>query len=105
MKTFVLFLFSLVLKLYAQPEIESTDNAFKITLPNQNEQMQSSSLNADEKRIIDLANQLGKISRKDVEAELNISQTMAGRILKSMVNKQLVEIEGKGKNTVYVFKK
>ena len=62
-------------------------------------------MNADEKRIIDLANQLGKISRKDVEAELNISQTMAGRILKSMVNKQLVEIEGKGKNTVYVFKK
>ncbi len=89
----------------AQPEIESTDNAFKITLPNQNEQMQSSSLNADEKRIIDLANQLGKISRKDVEAVLNISQTMAGRILKSMVNKQLVGIEGKGKNTVYVFKK
>ena len=62
-------------------------------------------MNADEKRIIDLANQLGKISRKDVEAELNISQTMAGRILKSMVNKQLVGIEGKGKNTVYVFKK
>lgn len=88
-----------------QPEIGTTDNAFKITLPNQNEQLQDSGLNSDEKRIIDLAVRLGKIKRKDVETELNISQTMAGRILKSMVNKQLIETAGQGKNTVYVLKK
>ncbi len=88
-----------------QPEFETTDNAFKITLPNQNEQLQDSGLNSDEKRIIDLAARLGEIKRKDVEAELDVSQTMAGRILKSMVNKQLIETVGQGKKTAYVLKK
>lgn len=88
-----------------QPEIETTDNAFKITLPNQNEKMQNSDLSSDEKSTIDLAVRLGKFKRKDVEKELNISQTMAGRILKSMVNKQLIETAGRGKNTVYMLKK
>lgn len=88
-----------------QPEIETTDNAFKITLPNQNEKMQDSSLSSDEKSTIDLAVRLGKFKRKDVEKELSISQTMAGRILKSMVNKQLIETAGRGKNTVYMLKK
>ena len=58
-----------------------------------------------EKRTIDLTNRLGKIKRKDVETELNISQTMAGRILKSMVDKQLIETVGRAKNTVYMLKK
>ena len=85
-----------------QPEIVTTDNAFKIILPNKNEKSQDSDLNSDEKRIIGLLGRLGKITRKDVEAELDISQTMAGRILKSMVNKQLIETLGRGKNTTYV---
>ena len=85
-----------------QPEIVTTDNAFKIILPNKNEKTQDSNLNPDEKRIIDLVGRLDKITRKDVEAELNISQTMAGRILKGMVNKQLIETLGRGKNTAYV---
>ena len=85
-----------------QPEIVTTDNAFKIILPNKNEKTQDSNLNPDEKRIIDLVGRLDKITRKDVEAELDISQTMAGRILKSMVNRQLIETLGRGKNTTYV---
>jgi ATP-dependent DNA helicase RecG len=88
-----------------QPEIVTTDNAFKIILPNKNEKSQDSDLNSDEKRIIGLLGRLGKITRKDVEAELDISQTMAGRILKSMVNKQLIETLGRGKNTTYVLRR
>ena len=88
-----------------QPEFETTDNAFKITLPNQNEQLQDSGLSSDEKRIIDLAVRLGEIKRKDVETEMGISQTMAGRILKSMVNKQLIEATGQGRKTMYVLKR
>jgi len=88
-----------------QPEIVTTDNAFKIILPNKNEKSQDSDLNSDEKRIIDLVGRLDKITRKDVEAELDISQTMAGRILKSMVNKQLIETIGRGKNTTYVLRR
>jgi ATP-dependent DNA helicase RecG len=67
--------------------------------------MQDPGLSSMEKRTIDLTNRLGKIKRKDVETELNISQTMAGRILKSMVDKQLIETVGRGKNTVYMLKK
>lgn len=85
-----------------QPEIITSDNAFKIILPNKNEKSHDSDLNPDEKRIIDLVGRLDKITRKDVEAELDISQTMAGRILKSMVNRQLIETLGRGKNTTYV---
>ncbi len=89
----------------AQPEIEVTDNAFKITLPNQNEQKQDAGTTSDEKRIIELAERFGKLKRKDVESELNISQSMSGRILKAMVNKMILETVGQGKNTVYVLRK
>jgi ATP-dependent DNA helicase RecG len=85
-----------------QPEIITSDNAFKIILPNKNEEPHDFDLNSDEKRIIGLLGRLEKITRKDVEAELDISQTMAGRILKGMVNKQLIETLGRGKNTSYV---
>ncbi|MGI6587324.1 MAG: RNA-binding domain-containing protein [Peptococcia bacterium] len=88
-----------------QPKFEATDNAFKITLPNQNEQRQIISLLPNEKQIIALAKRLGKFKRKDVEITLNISQTMAGRILRSMVDKGLLKIIGKGKNTMYILKK
>lgn len=88
-----------------QPEIEVTDNAFKITLPNQNEQLRDAGPTSDEKRIVGLAGRLGRLKRKDVESELNISQTMSGRILKNMVNKRLLETVGQGKNTVYVLRK
>ena len=89
----------------AQPEFDVTDNAFKITLPNQNEQLQEAGPTSDEKRIIELAGRLGKLKRKDVESELNISQTMSWRILKGMVDKRILEIVGRGKNTVYVLRK
>lgn len=88
-----------------QPEFEVTDNAFKIMLPNQNAQTEDTSPSTDEKRIIELAGRLGKLKRKDVETELNISQTMSGRLLRSMVDKGMLEIVGKGKNTLYVLKK
>lgn len=89
----------------AQPEFDVTDNAFKITLPNQNEQTQDAGPTPDEKRIIELAVRLGKLKRKDVESELNISQTMSGRILKGMVDKKILATVGRGKNTVYVLRK
>jgi len=42
-----------------------------------------------------------KIYRKDVEEALNISQTMAGRILKKLVSKELILKNGAGANTYY----
>jgi len=91
--------------LAAQPKFDVTGNAFRITLPNQNEQTRDVEATAEEKRILDLAGRLGKLKRKDVESELDISQTMSGRILKAMVDKKLLETSGRGKNTVYGLKK
>lgn len=88
-----------------QPDIQTSNNAFKISLPNQNEQLKSSQFPSSENHILNLLVRLGKIKRKDVEIELGISQTMAGRLLKSMVDKQIIMSVGQGKNTAYVLKK
>jgi ATP-dependent DNA helicase RecG len=85
-----------------QPEFDVTDNAFKLSLPNQNEQTEDAGLSSDEKRIIELAGRLGKLKRKDVEMALNISQTMSGRFLRLMVGKGIFQTVGRGKNTKYV---
>lgn len=87
-----------------QPEINVTDNAFKISLPNQNKQTKNEAPTSDEKRIIELARHTGKIKRKDVEMKLNISQTMSGRLLRAMVQKGILQTVGRGKNTKYILK-
>ncbi len=46
----------------------------------------------------------GKIKRKDVEMLLDISQTMAGRLLKKLIEENQLSRKGKASNTVYVIK-
>lgn len=88
------------------PKIETSDNAFKITLPNVNfttcNSYAISGLSNNEQSVIALFSDKDYIVRKDVEAKLGISQTMATRILKEMVDKQMISVIGKGKNTRYV---
>ena len=96
------------------PQIEITDNAFKITLPNLNVEdlyvaapivMQSPCIynasNNREDKILSLVYQNGSIARQDVEILLDTAQTTAGRILKQMCEKNLLVQEGNGKNTRY----
>ena len=45
------------------------------------------------------------ITRKDVERELGISQTMAGRIVKQLVEKEQISVMGSGANTRYIIRK
>ena len=42
-----------------------------------------------------------KLSRKDVEYNLGLSQSTSGRLLKNMVSEQIIYKKGKGKNTYY----
>ena len=88
-----------------QPKFEVTDNAFKITLPNQNTEQEDTDLSEAEKQVIKLANRIGKLARKDVETGLSVSQTMSGRLLKQMVSKGIFQTIGSGKNTRYILKK
>lgn len=90
------------------PQIETSDNAFKIILPNLNVHEGQKKPVADKsvgnepiQVVMALAKEHGSITRKEVEKKLGISQTTCGRLLKQMVeNGQIVQV-GKGRNTHY----
>ena len=91
-----------------KPEIETSDNAFKIILPNLNvhDEPKKTVINrpADddqEEAVISLAKKQGTFTRKDVQKELGISQTTCGRLLKKMVENGQIIQEGKSRNTHY----
>lgn len=87
------------------PVIETTENAFKIILPNLNEGDFSISQHVSEanlnKKILDLTKKNKTITRKDVENFTQLRQTAAGQILSRMVQEKLLIQIGKGKNTKY----
>ena len=89
------------------PKIETSDNAFKIILPNLNvytEQEEMDILqpeNREEEAVIALAREQGTFTRKDVEKALGISQTTCGRLLKRMIGNGQIAQKGRGKNTHY----
>jgi len=88
-----------------KPQIEVTDNAFKITLPNTNEVSERALLSENERAVLELLENKDSIVRKDVESALSVSQTVAGRVLKGLLNKGEIRTVGGGKNTRYVLNK
>ncbi len=92
-----------------KPRIEVSDNAFKIILPNINAildtPLKNVSLSESEKAVIDLFNKQDLITRRDVENALDISQAMAVRVLKGLVEKSMIKPVGAGKKTKYQLKK
>jgi len=106
-----------------KPLLQTTANAFKIILPNMNNQqifkpqtegfmvsMPSSiyetavkniSFNESEEEILTLFNKQKEIVRIDVENVLSISQAMAVRLLRSLQDKGVIKAVGGGKNTRY----
>ena len=87
-----------------KPQIEVTDNAFKITLPNVNEIKLKALLNENERTVLVLFENNDSIVRKDIEVALSVSQPMAVRLLKGLVDKGEIRAVGSGKNTRYVIK-
>lgn len=86
-----------------KPKIETTDNAFKITLPNLNYNLDIVAEFSDiGKSVLGLFDNMSEISRKDVEVNLNIGTTMAGRALRELLNGKAIKLIGSGKNTRYV---
>ena len=77
-----------------KPVIETTDNAFKIILPNLNEDVGSLPV-ADagseaERQVLEFIQKNGSISRKETETAVNLKQTAAGRLLSKMIQKKLI---------------
>lgn len=99
-----------------KPLIETTGNAFKITLPNTNYHSEgqnsrnevktggATSASKKEKRInavVKLCRSQGSFVRTDVEAVLGISQSTAILLLRELVDDGVLVKKGKGKNLRY----
>ncbi|MEG0314972.1 MAG: putative DNA binding domain-containing protein [Erysipelotrichaceae bacterium] len=92
-----------------KPIIETTDNAFKITLFNTH----SSSTNLytekieteNELALIEVFKEKKTLKRKEVQVILNISQSMSIKLLKSLADANVIQKIGQGKNTTYLYKK
>lgn len=85
----------------AKPQIEVSDNAFKITLPNSTIKIEPSRHTENERIVLALFKDRQNIVRKDVETALLGSQALASRTLKSLVSKDEIRVLGQGKNTRY----
>ncbi len=97
-----------------KPVIENTGNAFKITLPNVNAhpevhestvQYSAVSLNQEENAVLVLARNNGYIIRMDVERLLDVSASTASRLLRRMVEKNILAQQGKGRRIKYILPK
>lgn len=87
------------------PVIETTNNAFKITLPNTNygaELKKSSSVDSDEEWIINFVKRNSEIIRVNVETQFGISASSATRMLRKMVENGLLVQRGKGRSSKYI---
>ena len=101
-----------IMKAYAgtdlEPKIEVTNNAFKISLPNLNFETNNPStqepLSVEEESILNYLTDHEFIVRAEVDKLLGVSQATSNRILKKMVDKQILAQNGTGKNTKYIKK-
>jgi len=90
------------------PNIELSDNAFKITLPNvnflvsTNAKTNKNGLSERERQVLKLFEKAETIARKDVEQAAGISQATAITLLRDMVSSGLIKKSGSGKNMKYV---
>ena len=68
-----------------KPQIETSDNAFTIILPNRNTQTAKKQLSnerdSQEEKVIQLTRRQGMVTRHEVEKLLGIGQTISGRLL------------------------
>ncbi len=98
-------------KMDKKPMIETTGNAFKITLPNINVQHEGEicvktetmpSLNEEESMVLELVKDNGSVTRADVEKQLGVSASTASRLLRRMVEKNALRQHGRGRSVKYI---
>lgn len=100
----------------AKPVIKVTGNAFRITLPNMNFQGESCNFGADNRlktatsyskkgerinAVTALCRKKGYVLRKDIQAELNISQATAILLLRELIEDGVLVKKGTAKNLRY----
>lgn len=87
-----------------KPHIETSNNAFKIILPNLNvtTSVVQKAVNTDEATVLNVAKDKGFVTRTDVETVLDVGRSTAARLLKRMLDSGMLIQKGNGKNTKYV---
>lgn len=100
-----------------QPKIKTTNNAFKIILPNVNFTPKAAEVHKDFEKAADLAFDSNEekvlqflrehlmITRKETQTLLEVSQSTAGRILKAMVDSGRIKQIGGSRTTRYELRK
>ena len=96
-----------------QPKITTTNNAFKIILPNLNTMPKTAeaeneiapATNSNEERILQFIAERQVITRKEAQIFLDVSQSTAGRVLKEMVDKGQLKQLGGSRTTRYELSK
>lgn len=96
-----------------QPKIKTTNNAFKIILPNVNfttkaaevhkdfEKAADLVLDSNEEKVLQFLREHLMITRKETQTLLEVSQSTAGRILKAMVDSGRIKQIGGSRTTRY----
>ena len=88
-----------------QPSVETSENAFKITLPNVNYEaettVQKNPLSGREQQMLEFISAKQTVSRAEIEAAMGLSQSVTIRTIKKLLELGLIQKSGGGKNTVY----
>lgn len=102
-----------------KPTLEVTKNAFKITLPNINAKNKIENVSAprvesntssaikinqslsDEENVLEYVRSHGTVTKKDVIELLGVSTSTASRIIRKLVNRNLLKQNGKARRTYY----
>lgn len=91
-----------------KPEFATTDNSFKVILPNVNykPKVQDVLINSLSQKdiIINYLKDNNKIKREVVDAMFNISSARSKKILLEMMNENTITKKGSGRNTYYILK-
>lgn len=105
-----------------KPRIETTKNTFKIILPNVNairetaevtllnepeaisDNRGSKALREEEKSILEYTQRHKKITKNEVVSLLGVSASTAARIIRGMLEENLLKKNGRAKNTYYMAK-
>jgi len=87
------------------PVFDITENAFKVTLSAIKINKQQKVINSSEIKILQMLKRNNYIKRKDIERELGVSQPMTVKLLKGLLDKNMIERVGSGKNIRYNLRK
>ena len=90
-----------------QPVIETTPNAFKITLPNMNvapDSVQKSGVTPQMQKVLSFISDHGQITDAEIQSLLGIKKTRAFTLIRQMREMDLVQLLGRGEEKRYVVK-